>query len=45
MISGLKSKLQPKEIFELENELRAKEWRAAGEREPEALPAFVIIGA
>ena len=45
MISGLKSKLHPKEIFQLENELRAREWRAAGETEPEVLPDFVIIGA
>ena len=45
MISGLKSKLHPKEIFQLENELRAKEWRAAGQTEPEVLPDFVIIGA
>jgi hypothetical protein len=45
MISGLKSKLHPKEIFQLENELRAKEWRAAGQTEPEVLPDFLIIGA
>jgi hypothetical protein len=45
MISGLKDKLSPKEVFLLENELRAKEWRAAGEAEPEVLPDFVIIGA
>ena len=45
MISGLQSKLHPKEVFQLENELRAREWRAAGETEPEVLPDFVIIGA
>ena len=45
MISGLKSRLHPKEVFLLENELRAKEWKAAGEPEPEVLPSFVIIGA
>ena len=45
MISGLKNKLHPKEVFLLENELRAEEWRAAGEPVPEVLPNFVIIGA
>ena len=34
-----------KESFRLENELRAKEWRAAGKPEPEVLPDFLIIGA
>jgi hypothetical protein len=34
-----------KEGFRLENELRAKEWRAAGQTEPEVLPDFLIIGA
>src|SRR5918993_1072179 len=38
MISGLKDKLHPKEVFRLENELRAKEWRAAGEPGPEVVP-------
>ena len=33
------------EILQLKNELRRKEWRAAGESEPQALPEFVIIGA
>src|SRR5215204_30223 len=37
--------LAHKESFRLENELRAKEWRAAGELEPEVLPDFLIIGA
>ena len=37
--------LRHKESFRLENELRAKEWRAAGELEPEVLPDFLIIGA
>ena len=37
--------LAHKEGFRLENELRAKEWRAAGEPEPEVLPDFLIVGA
>jgi hypothetical protein len=37
--------LRHKESYRLENELRAKEWSAAGEPEPEVLPNFLIIGA
>ena len=36
--------LAHKESFRLENELRAKEWRAASQTEPEVLPDFLIIG-
>lgn len=44
-ILQLEKKLRYKEDFQLKNELRAKEWRTAGEPEPEVLPDFVIIGA